>query len=115
MFKESPEGQTHSYNDGCGELEHNNLKTILESFNELQFTTCPTEEKPPFYWRWTDEAKETFKNFLTSAIKEALESVVPEKLKRLPKEQFLDLAEQRVIGFNSAILEMKSNIDKFIK
>jgi hypothetical protein len=23
MFKESPEGQTHSWNDGCGEPEHN--------------------------------------------------------------------------------------------
>jgi hypothetical protein len=27
MFKETNEGQTHSYNDGCGDPEHNNVGT----------------------------------------------------------------------------------------
>ena len=26
MFKDTKEGQTHSFNDGCGEPEHNNNK-----------------------------------------------------------------------------------------
>lgn len=41
MFKESPEGQTHSYNDGCGEPAHNTMIEPLEqklpmTFNELK-------------------------------------------------------------------------------
>lgn len=36
MFKETKEGQTHSYNDGCGEPEHNNMKNNLQKTQEEQ-------------------------------------------------------------------------------
>ena len=34
-FKDLPEGQTHSYNDGCGEPAHNmpSIEKILEEFD----------------------------------------------------------------------------------
>src|SRR3990167_4072953 len=29
-----------------------------ERLEELRFVSCPTEEKEPFFWRWTEEGKE---------------------------------------------------------
>ena len=34
MFKDNPEGQTHSYNDGCGEPVHNGVKIPIEKMCE---------------------------------------------------------------------------------
>ena len=34
-FKDSKEGQTHSYNDGCGEPEHNDNETLGELVRDL--------------------------------------------------------------------------------
>lgn len=48
MFKDTPEGQTHSYNDGCGMPEHNNqsvdrqqvmeelVKGLVERLKQMQ-------------------------------------------------------------------------------
>ena len=35
MFKDSQEGQTHSFNDGCGELEHNKWTIDFDKFIKL--------------------------------------------------------------------------------
>lgn len=43
MFKDSPEGQTHYQNDGCGELAHNQQPKWEEEFDkffELQFSNA---------------------------------------------------------------------------
>ena len=39
-------------------------------FGEIQFATCPTEEKEPFFWRWSEHGKEIIKDFLLSSLEE---------------------------------------------
>ena len=41
MFKDSPEGQTHSFNDGCGEKEHNPTKPMEQ--REKKSSCCGAE------------------------------------------------------------------------
>lgn len=47
--------------------KHNNKEREKE-FNELLFASCPTEEKEPFFWRWTKEGKETLLDFIDSIL-----------------------------------------------
>lgn len=35
-------------------------------FGELFFATCPTEEKEPFFWRWTKHGKAILMAFIGS-------------------------------------------------
>jgi len=44
------------------------LKSAVEEFRELQFATCPTETKEPFFWKWSDHGKEILEDFLTHTL-----------------------------------------------
>lgn len=129
MFKDLPEGQTHSYNDGCGEPEHNkkSLSTIIKeaenSFDELEFASCPTEEQEPFYWRWTEHGKDILKSFLTEQITKAVNSAL-EATRLEDKETMVfnrkltdggGYPDVKAIGFNQAVAEQAKKISNFIK
>lgn len=65
-------------------LKINNLEQQLD---ELQFASCPTETKDPFFWRWTKEGKETLKLFISSLLK-AQEKEIEEKLSKIEDIRF---------------------------
>lgn len=62
MFKDTPQGTTHSYNDGCGEKEHNNLPDCPTCGYEPQNghgLTCPKREPDMPYQPTTDKTEMT--------------------------------------------------------
>src|SRR3990167_1824985 len=80
MFKETPEGQTHSENDGCGEPKHNNELLTRRQQNSLYlwFQMLADELnsagwdmrkalKPEIEIPWS---KESIKNFLWRPVQE---------------------------------------------
>lgn len=48
-FKDSPEGQTHYYNDGCGETKHNDSPTPPVEEREHDRNLCTASVKEPHY------------------------------------------------------------------
>jgi hypothetical protein len=51
-------------------------------FDELQFATCPTETKEPFFWKWNDHGKEILLAFIHSREKIAYEAGKKEEATR---------------------------------
>ena len=43
---------------------------VNEFFGEIQFVSCPTETKEPFFWKWTNDGKEIIESFLLTSLKE---------------------------------------------
>ena len=43
---------------------------VNEFFGEIQFVSCPTEKKEPFFWKWTNDGKEIIKSFLLTSLEE---------------------------------------------
>lgn len=39
-------------------------ESLMKEFDELEFVSCPVEEKEPFFWRWSDEGKKTLIDFI---------------------------------------------------
>lgn len=44
------------------------IEEIVGEFFDQQFATCPTEEKEPFFWKWSDRGKEMITLFLKDAL-----------------------------------------------
>lgn len=42
-----------------------------EEFDNLEFATCPTEEKEPFFWKWSEHGKDILFCFIDSIIKDS--------------------------------------------
>ena len=43
---------------------------IKEKIKKWQFTACPTEEKEPFFWRWTEHGLEMLATYIRELIEE---------------------------------------------
>lgn len=41
---------------------------ISGRFEEIRFVTCPTEEKEPFFWKWSEHGKEVLLAFISSEV-----------------------------------------------
>ena len=82
-FKDTKEGSTHSFNDCCGEPEHNSfVERALEEFDEefLQYD-CATENAHPCH---LEKYRKNIKSFLSTKLIELLdltEGCVPEMSK----------------------------------
>ena len=78
-------------------LKDNNIEKQLD---ELQFASCPTETKDPFFWRWTKEGKETLNLFIL-ALLEAEEKEIEEKLSKIEKircEEAIKKERERILN-----------------
>ena len=86
MFKESPEGQTHHTNDGCGEPAHNTMKNISEIIKstrkELRRWWAFSDSQIPLS-SWHDREdyiEKVLPELLRSAVEVALKECRPEKI-----------------------------------
>ena len=43
---------------------------VNEFFGEIQFVSCPTETKEPFFWKWTNDGKEIIESYLLTSLEE---------------------------------------------
>ena len=43
---------------------------LNEFFGEIQFVSCPTETKEPFFWKWTNDGKEIIESYLLTSLEE---------------------------------------------
>ena len=75
--------------------ENKEIKEILEEIDEWQFAECPTEEKEPFFWRWTKYGKEQ----LACCISDLLKAQNSQTLKTL-KQEIEEIAKQGHGGGN---------------
>lgn len=66
--------------------QSNQQESWEEELNNLPFTSCPTEDKDPFWWRWTDEGKKVLKAFIREVEAKAFKAGVEEGRKR-PKRK----------------------------
>lgn len=85
-FKETKEGQTHSFNDGCGEPEHNEMKHT-EKPEEWEEYWC--QEGGDIYYTGDDRfdigPKQALKNLLARQKEESYEQGRKDELERVSK------------------------------
>ena len=46
-----------------------NKKQLLKEIDEWMFSECPTEEKKPFFWRWTKKGEEQLVEYIIELLK----------------------------------------------
>ncbi len=77
-------------------------KELEKKFDEIFFVACPTEEKEPFFWRWTKEGKKALlshidKHYIAKErcdkdAADVVENMVGHKARNLySKQQVLDI------------------------
>jgi len=63
--------------------ENKEIKEILEEIDEWQFAECPTEEKEPFFWRWTKYGKEQLACCISDLLKAQKKEIIEELITEL--------------------------------
>ena len=124
MFKELPEGQTHSFDDGCGMPEHNSVNDaknqILDEIEEMivndyfslsgrESENTESENLVEFRVR----VREHLESALTSYAREITEAMIPEEYQRIPISDRPKLYEDKAwLGWNAAIAEFRRRMDE---
>jgi hypothetical protein len=54
--------------------------------DDMRFASCPVEIKDPFWWRWTDEAKEIIGEYIKQTLAEQAREII-KKCSEIKKEQ----------------------------
>ena len=104
MFKETNDGQTHSFNDGCGMPEHNNMK-LPKNFGKVK-----TEPKKGEAWRrgYSQGREELIKELLENMP----EIIIPEK--EPPKNK---LSQSQIFGSGQVnmLIRVKALLKNYLK
>ena len=65
MFKDLPEGQTHSFNDGCGEKEHNKCNAVINALGPMICKAdVPCRFHPKEKREWEEGLRDVLNNWL---------------------------------------------------
>lgn len=60
-------------------------KKLEKTISEWQFATCPTEEKEPFFWRWTEYGREQLASYIHQLLQDQKEEL---------REKIIDMIEE---------------------
>lgn len=129
MFKDTKEGQTHSYNDGCGEPEHNDMSFIekkveefRKSLDALSYKDYGCDGADECCGNCTGDRLSDYKieDFLRTALEQQKQEIVEgvEALrKEIPKEDIEAryFNDEMVKTYNFALSEVRSLLEAFKK
>ena len=53
-----------------------NKKELIKEIDEWMFSECPTEEKKPFFWRWTKKGEEQLVEYIIELLKAERKEII---------------------------------------
>ncbi len=129
MFKELTEGQTHSYNDGCGDINHNCCKECYETKDKICcMPSCKCHQETSIKrmgWREEiqslheiDTSNETERQELIKFIETLLERVIADienwKVIEYPKMKTVSCEQAFIAGQLNMLMRIPNLRTKFL-
>ena len=123
MFKDTKEGETHSFNDGCGEPQHNDMTTMTPLQKEIE--AFEKEKLGDLNWCGNEDhececsvKKNEIKSFLRQSLlrftKSVIEETMPEeKTEDNDQDFYIDYVRNK--GWNEHHTQFKKNVERILK
>ena len=116
MFKDTKEGETHSYNDGCGEPQHNDMTTMtplqkeIEAFRE-EFGTFTVGAGKGKKMPTEKELKSFLRQSLLRFTRSVIEEAMP-KGRGFIEEGDIDMVDD---SWNACLDKIRENTERILK